>query len=294
MDTSERELYVWPRTFLDENPIADPWPDVRLADRYLEIKPTADPRAIDFTRVVALPDRWRDPRPRRRRVWDWFNGIDPPRSPGPEYAVEQVTAAVESVACYQAAPRGWFDAADTDDRLRFMAAVRRGLTGLLDLKLCDHLLALDDAQRVTVDRRQPPHFSLEVADRLVRRRHAEPSALLVNPTDIPSPPWIEDGWTTNTWFPEPLDYNGRWLPGERIAPGFWNGLSIIPVPIRPGTAIVGAFGRADDLYRVGDERFRIAEQHGEFFIRNLEAGLLEQRIAHAIKDPEAFVIVQAR
>ena len=58
-----------------------------------------------------------------------------------------------------------------------------------------------------------------------------------------------------------------------------------------GVALVGAFGLGAQLYDRQQANIRIAEQHADLFIRNAIAILAEERLALAVKRPEAFVKV---
>lgn len=54
--------------------------------------------------------------------------------------------------------------------------------------------------------------------------------------------------------------------------------------------LLGAFGTAAQLYDRQSANIRIAEQHSDFFVRNAIAVLCEERLALAVKRPEAFVL----
>lgn len=56
-----------------------------------------------------------------------------------------------------------------------------------------------------------------------------------------------------------------------------------------GTFLNGSFGGAAQLYDRQQANVRIAEQHGNFFVQNAVAILVEERLALAVKRPEAFV-----
>jgi HK97 family phage major capsid protein len=58
-----------------------------------------------------------------------------------------------------------------------------------------------------------------------------------------------------------------------------------------GKALVGAFGTGAQLYDREQASIRISEQHADFFVRNAIVVLAEQRLALAVKRPEAFVSV---
>jgi HK97 family phage major capsid protein len=67
---------------------------------------------------------------------------------------------------------------------------------------------------------------------------------------------------------------------------------VVDTPAIPeGKALVGAYGIGAQLYDREQANIRVAEQHSDFFVRNAVVILAEQRLAMAIKRPEAFVEV---
>lgn len=65
---------------------------------------------------------------------------------------------------------------------------------------------------------------------------------------------------------------------------------VVESPAMPeGTFLTGAFGIGAQLYDRQVANVRIAEQHSDFFVRNAVAILVEERLALAVKRPEAFV-----
>ena len=110
----------------------------------------------------------------------------------------------------------------------------------------------------------------------------EPSGIVMHPND-----W-EDIELTK-------DVNGQYLVAVSVAmggePRVWR-MPVVETPaIAEGTALVGAFGTGAQLYDREDASIRISEQHSDFFIRNAIVILAEQRLALAVKRPEAFVKV---
>ena len=110
----------------------------------------------------------------------------------------------------------------------------------------------------------------------------EPSGIVMHPND-----W-EDIELTK-------DENGQYLLAVSIAvggePRVWR-MPIVDTPaIATGTALVGAFGTGAQLYDREQASIRISEQHSDFFVRNAIVILAEQRLALAVKRPEAFVEV---
>jgi HK97 family phage major capsid protein len=91
------------------------------------------------------------------------------------------------------------------------------------------------------------------------------------------------------------DENGQYLVAISVAlggqPRLWR-MPVVDTPaITEGTALVGAFGTGAQLYDREQASIRISEQHADFFVRNAIVVLAEQRLALAVKRPEAFVAV---
>jgi HK97 family phage major capsid protein len=91
------------------------------------------------------------------------------------------------------------------------------------------------------------------------------------------------------------DQNGQYLIAVSVAmggePKVWR-MPVVDTPaIEQGTALVGAFGTGAQLYDREQASIRISEQHSDFFVRNAIVVLAEQRLALAVKRPEAFVAV---
>lgn len=108
----------------------------------------------------------------------------------------------------------------------------------------------------------------------------EPTGVVLHPND-----W-EDIELTK-------DSNGQYLVALSVAmggePRVWR-LPVVETPaIAEGTALVGAFGTGAQLYDREQANIRISEQHSDFFVRNAIVVLAEQRLALAVKRPEAFV-----
>ena len=110
----------------------------------------------------------------------------------------------------------------------------------------------------------------------------EPSGVVVHPTD---------------WERIELakDDNGQYLIALSVAmggePKVWR-MPVVDTPaIAVGTCLTGAFGTGAQLYDREQASIRISEQHSDFFIRNAIVVLAEQRLALAVKRPEAFVKV---
>lgn len=110
----------------------------------------------------------------------------------------------------------------------------------------------------------------------------EPTGVIMHPTD-----WEQIELSK--------DLNGQYLVAVSVAlggtPRLWR-IPVIDTPaIAQGTALVGAFGTAAQIYDRDAASIRISEQHADFFVRNAIVVLAEQRMALAVKRPEAFVKV---
>ena len=110
----------------------------------------------------------------------------------------------------------------------------------------------------------------------------EPTGIVLHPSD-----W-EDIELTK-------DSNGQYLVAVSVAmggePRVWR-MPVVDTPAMPiGKALVGAFGTGAQLYDREQASIRISEQHSDFFVRNAIVVLAEQRLALAVKRPEAFVEV---
>ena len=110
----------------------------------------------------------------------------------------------------------------------------------------------------------------------------EPTGIVLHPND-----W-EDIELTK-------DQNGQYLVAVSIAmggePRVWR-MPVVDTPaMAEGTGLVGAFGTGAQLYDREQASIRISEQHSDFFVRNAIVVLAEQRLALAVKRPEAFVKV---
>jgi HK97 family phage major capsid protein len=107
----------------------------------------------------------------------------------------------------------------------------------------------------------------------------EPTGVVMHPND-----WEDIELTKAT--------DGQYLVAISVAlggePRVWR-IPVVETPaIAEGTALVGAFGTGAQLYDREQANIRVSEQHSDFFVRNAIVILAEQRLALAVKRPEAF------
>lgn len=88
------------------------------------------------------------------------------------------------------------------------------------------------------------------------------------------------------------DANGQYMAGGPFAPlptpRIW-GLPVVVTPAMPaGTALVGAYGTAAQVYRKGGIAVEASNSHLDYFTKNLTAIRAEERLALAVYRPGAF------
>ena len=87
--------------------------------------------------------------------------------------------------------------------------------------------------------------------------------------------------------------DGQYMIAVNVALGADTTVWRLPVAATPamtqGNFLTGAFGIGAQIYDRQQANVRIAEQHSDFFVRNAVAVLAEERLALALKRPEAFV-----
>ena len=153
------------------------------------------------------------------------------------------------------------------------------LTGVLSTSGIQEYAWSDGATTPVVDTKAD---AIRRAATLSFLAYYEPTGIVMHPND-----W-EDIELTK-------DANGQYLVAVSVAmggePKLWR-IPIVESPAIPeGTALVGAFGTGAQLYDREQASIRISEQHADFFVRNAIVVLAEQRLALAVKRPEAFVKV---
>lgn len=106
-----------------------------------------------------------------------------------------------------------------------------------------------------------------------------PDGIVINPTN----------WQTIVLS---KDANGQYYAGGPFAPmvppRLW-GVPVVATPtIAAGTALVGAFAEAAQIFRKGGLRVEASNSHQDFFVKNLVALRAEERLALAVYRPGAF------
>jgi HK97 family phage major capsid protein len=121
------------------------------------------------------------------------------------------------------------------------------------------------------------------AIRLVRTgaAFAQPNGIVMNPTDAAK-------------LDEAKDTQARYLgqgPFNPIQDTIWRLPRVESLAITAGTALVGAFKQGATVFQREDVVILTADQHSDFFIRNLVAVLAEERLGLAVFFPAAFCLI---
>jgi HK97 family phage major capsid protein len=106
-----------------------------------------------------------------------------------------------------------------------------------------------------------------------------PDATVLNPVD----------WTKIRLI---KDTTGRYVfgdPNSNQAPSVWGQRLVQSLSIAATRFLVGAFQPGAALWDREDATIRIAEQHSDFFVRNMVAILAEERLALTVYRPAAFI-----
>jgi HK97 family phage major capsid protein len=110
----------------------------------------------------------------------------------------------------------------------------------------------------------------------------EPTGVVVHPFDWERMETVKDA-------------NGNYIVAVNVSIGAESRIWRMPVVASPaiteGTALVGAFGLGAKVYDRQQANIRIAEQHGDLFVRNAVVVLAEERLALTVSRPESFVKV---
>jgi len=107
----------------------------------------------------------------------------------------------------------------------------------------------------------------------------QPEGIVMNPTNWQSIELLKDD-------------SGNYMAGGPFAARLTRTLWGLPVAVTPaiaaGTATVGAFRTAAQVFRKGGIRVEASNSHSDFFVKNLVAIRAEERLALAVYRPAAF------
>lgn len=108
----------------------------------------------------------------------------------------------------------------------------------------------------------------------------EPTGVVVHPFDWEQMETIKDA-------------NNNYIVAVNVSIGAEKRIWQMPVVASPamteGTALVGAFGLGAKVYDRQQSNIRIAEQHGDLFVRNAVVVLAEERVGLTVSRPESFI-----
>lgn len=116
-------------------------------------------------------------------------------------------------------------------------------------------------------------------------------AVVVNPADYQTMRLAKD---QNGQYYGGGYFYGQYGNGGIIEqPSIWGLRTVVSAAVPAGEAIVGAFRLGAEVLKKGGVTVNIANQNEDDFIKNLITILIEERIALAVRRPDAFVILSA-
>jgi HK97 family phage major capsid protein len=207
----------------------------------------------------------------------------------------RVTTPIESIATWMAATRRQLaDAGQTrsliDNQLTLMLKLVEEdqlLNGNGTSPNLRGILATSGVQTLVLTAVAAAPFinfdGLRDAIRLIRTgaAFAEPNGIIMNPIDAAK-------------ADETKDTQARYLgngPFAATIDTIWRLPRVESLAITAGTALVGAFKQGATIFDREDPVILTADQHSDFFIRNLVAVLIEERLGLAVFFPAAFCLV---
>jgi HK97 family phage major capsid protein len=113
----------------------------------------------------------------------------------------------------------------------------------------------------------------------------EPDGIIVHPEDWADLRLLKDT-TENYIGGSPFSTTGQGEPGETL----WGKRVVITQACYPGTAVVGAFNTAAQVFRRGGLSVEASNSHASYFTSNLTAIRAEARLVLAVYRPSAFAI----
>jgi HK97 family phage major capsid protein len=116
----------------------------------------------------------------------------------------------------------------------------------------------------------------------VRNSYLEPDGIVINPTDWAAIKTLKDGNDNYV--------GGNPFSGE-ASDSIWGKRVVATNAVAAGTALVGAFGTAAQVFRRGGLTVEATNSHSDFFVKNLTMIRAESRLALAVYRAEAFATV---
>jgi HK97 family phage major capsid protein len=114
---------------------------------------------------------------------------------------------------------------------------------------------------------------------VARRSYLDVDGIVVNPDDWAAITLLKDG-------------DGRYLGqgpfGGQQGESLWGKRVVVTEAQTAGTALVGAFGTAAQVFRRGGLTVEASNSHSDYFRKNLTAVRAEERLALAVYRPQAF------
>lgn len=177
------------------------------------------------------------------------------------------------IRSYIDARLGLFVRIEEEDQLLNGAGSGTNLDGLL------HRLPAENADIASDVDNVNPADHIFAAMTVARRSYLEVDGIVVNPDD----------WATIALL---KDADGRYLGNGPFGMGqsetLWGKRVVVTEAMDAGTALVGAFGTAAQVFRRGGLTVEASNSHSDYFRKNLTAVRAEERLALAVYRPQSF------
>jgi HK97 family phage major capsid protein len=118
--------------------------------------------------------------------------------------------------------------------------------------------------------------------------HAEPSGIVVNPTDWEGFRLTKD---QNDQYYGGGPFTGAYGNGGIAGNFLWQLPVVVTGAVAAGTVLVGAFNTQAQVFRRGGLTVEASNSHNDYFARNMTAIRAEERLALAVYRPDAFYAI---
>lgn len=114
-------------------------------------------------------------------------------------------------------------------------------------------------------------------------------AVVINPVDYQTLRLAKDG--NQQYYGGGYFYGQYGQGGVVEQPSIWGLRTVVSPAVPAGTALVGAFKLGAEILKKGGMSVNFAYENEDDFLKNLVCILIEERLALAVRRPEAFVIL---
>ena len=123
----------------------------------------------------------------------------------------------------------------------------------------------------------------------------EPDTVIMHPSQWLSTRLLRDGagGTIGNFYgagPFGASYGGN-VPTGLFSESLWGKRVVLSTVVGAGTAVVGSFGQAAQIWARGGPTIEVSNSHSDWFTKDLVAVRCERRLALAVYRPSAFTVI---